>query len=182
MTIFAAAFLFSLDSFFASFALSALGIKRTRYVPMALGFGLCDGVASLVGTAFGVGHRSFLWMARNELAFGAVTCLVLACAALRLRKDGSGGSRCAWAVPVVLCLDNLASPGSSPISSGSAVVFSLVSSSLSLLGFALAAYAKRRLCFSDRTRPATLASPSQGNGKQSQSPSASSTSAERKLR
>lgn len=178
MTIFAAAFLFSLDSFFASFALSASGIKRTRYVPMALGFGLCDGVASLVGTAFGVGHRSFLWMARNELAFGAVTCLVLACAALRLRKDGR--SRCAWAVPLVLCLDNLASPGSFPISSGSVVVFSLVSSSLSLLGFALAAYAKRRLCFSDTTRPATLASTSRGNGKQS--PVASSTSAERELR
>jgi hypothetical protein len=152
MAIFAAAFLFSLDSFFASFALGALGIKRTRYIPMALAFGLCDGVASLVGTALGAGHRRFLWMARNELLFDVVTCLVLACVVLRSRKDGSGGSRIAWAAPVVLSLDNLVSPFFSPSASGGAVVFILVSSFLSLLAFELAAYAKRRLCSSDTAR------------------------------
>jgi putative Mn2+ efflux pump MntP len=165
MTIFAAAFLLSLDGFFASLALGAFGIKRTRYIPMAVAFGLCDGVASLIGTAFGVGHRSFLWMTKNGLVFDVVTCLVLIFVALRSRKGRSDGSRFAWAAPVALCLDNLASPFLFPSSFASVVVFILVSSFLSLLGFELAAYAKRKLCSSNPAWPKMPASLSMRNMK-----------------
>jgi len=163
MTILAAAFLLSLDSFFASFALGSVGIKRTRYIPMAVAFGLCDGVASLIGTAFG--HRSFLWMAKNGLVFDVVTCLVLIFVALRSRKGRSGGSRFPWAAPVVLCLDNLASPGFFLSSFASVVVFILVSSFVSLLGFELAAYAKRKLGSSNPAWPKMPASLSMRNMK-----------------
>jgi hypothetical protein len=152
MNIFAAAFLFSFDSFFASFTLAAFGMKRSRYIPMALAFGLCDGFASLVGMAFGVGHRGVTWMVRNDMVFDVVTCLVLACVILRSRKGRTEGSRLVWTAPVVLSLDNLANLYSLSFSYGSVVVFTVVSSSLSLLGFELVAYARRRFCSWDAVR------------------------------
>src|ERR1700690_2222487 len=137
MTIFAAAFFLSLDSFFASIALGAFGIGRGRYARLAIAFGLCDGAASFLGKEFGVSDGRLAWMAPHDITMFTALCLIATVLVLFFAKNKNGPLRYAGIVPVIMGLDNLMNPEFVFSSYASVLVVMLVSSSMSFAGFRL---------------------------------------------
>jgi hypothetical protein len=130
-------FLFSLDSIFASFVLGGSRIiERSRQMKLALAFGVCDGVASLVRGALGPRTGVVSWLASRPFHIAFVTYLIVVFLVWVLETAGPLRSPLLWTVPAVLALDNLAGPGL-PFSMGSAGLVVLASSSMSLVGFRL---------------------------------------------
>src|SRR5436309_1906056 len=58
--------LFSIDSLFASLVLGVSGIERGRQRELVIAFGVCDGVASLIGAVFASPREYVAWVASNE--------------------------------------------------------------------------------------------------------------------
>lgn len=145
MTIFTAAFLLSLDSFFASITLGAFGIEPKRYAQLAIAFGLCDGAASLAGEELRLPSGILTGMASREIAVVMALCLIAVVLVLFFKKSSGGPMRYAWAVPVIMGVDNLVNPEFVFSSYVSILVVILVSSSMSFAGFRLSEHVVRIL-------------------------------------
>lgn len=118
-----------LDSAVCCAALGALGPLETRWLRLALLFGLCDIVASIAG--------SFWWQSLSappELA-------VYLCFASSLGLAARFFPDLIWAAPMLLSLDNLASPGTLP----EAIADGLVSAFLALGGIGTGLVLRRLL-------------------------------------
>lgn len=104
-------FVLSLDSFRVSLGLGALKLSRLRQVQIVLAFGLCDGLAPLVGLLIGKSLVTYIGGSTEYLgplalcAYGAYVIYVAKrCAAEEEREPGR------WmvlGVPLSLSLDNL---------------------------------------------------------------------------
>jgi putative Mn2+ efflux pump MntP len=105
----------ALDSFAVSISLGATGLSRTRHLWLPLGFGVCDGLASLLGVYVGLGSSDFLeeWLALiGPLAVAAYALYVLVLA--RLSSSANMGRFSSWLVlglPLCLSLDNFLTAG-----------------------------------------------------------------------
>lgn len=108
----------SLDSFVASSLLGAGRLGWRQRLVLALSFGMCDGLAAMLGT---LGPQLVAALAALELC--SVGTFLLFCTALR--------KRWIYALPVLLSLDNLfaANPRSPAFALG------LTSASMALIGF-----------------------------------------------
>src|SRR6202163_3057133 len=132
MTIVLAAFILSVDSFFASLVVGAIGIDRNRQIRLAMLFGVCDAAASVIGfaceSATHVPSPIQLPLFRVVLAAYAVMG-VLFCS--RLRNAQHGPSWWIWTLPMIMSLDNLLSPAGRANSVGQAVIVALGSGLMS---------------------------------------------------
>ena len=110
-TLFLLGFVLSLDSFRASVALGALKLSRLRQMQIVLAFGLCDGLAPLVGLLIGKSLVTYIGWWTEYLgplalcAYGAYVIYVAKrCAGEEARESGP------WIVlglPLSMSLDNL---------------------------------------------------------------------------
>jgi putative Mn2+ efflux pump MntP len=129
--------LLSIDSLVVSLALSPLVRSQVQRWRWAALFGICDGLAVLIGCAFG-GAGWGPVVAHGAVPIFAfccgVYCLVAAC-----WNKFRANPRLALALPVLMSLDNLAyGAGVGPLTSGvagRAVVLGLSSFSLAMAGF-----------------------------------------------
>jgi manganese efflux pump family protein len=132
-----------LDSFRASLAMGSSGLGAARTVRIALAFGVCDGVAPLVGlaltraTAVYVASWSALIAPALLIGFGAYVLL-------KRFEDEQGELNGGWAifgVPLFLSLDNLVAGVGlgtlGPPVVPAAVIIGAVSGAMSLAGLAL---------------------------------------------
>ncbi|HYJ87064.1 MAG TPA: manganese efflux pump [Pyrinomonadaceae bacterium] len=104
-------FVLSLDSFRVSLGLGALKLSRLRHVQIVLAFGLCDGLAPLVGLLIGKSLVTYIGWWTEYLgplalcAYGAYVIYVAKrCAGEEARESGP------WIVlglPLSMSLDNL---------------------------------------------------------------------------
>jgi putative Mn2+ efflux pump MntP len=142
--------LLALDSLAVGAALGPVTSSRFGRWRLALAFGLCDGLASLLGWAadwratLGAGE----WLAPAAVGGYGVYVLGLAWRSRRLSEAGAGG----WLVlglPFCLSLDNLAAGVGAESSAGSAalaaVVLGATSGCLALLGLLLGAATAARV-------------------------------------
>jgi putative Mn2+ efflux pump MntP len=142
MKMFLTAFLLALDSVIVAAALSPLLRSGATRLHWAAWFGICDGLAVLIGAACGLAPGVFSHLAGPliVLCFG-VYCLVAACWNT-FRAD----LRLALLLPVLMSLDNLAygassgSPAAGLLSS--ALVCSVASFAMALAGFSLGGLVK----------------------------------------
>src|SRR5882724_11772938 len=99
------------DSFRASAALGALPMRRRNWARIALAFGVCDGLAPLLGLALGKSlGRIHAWLpVVGSVAVGAYG-LVVVIKTLRSKEiTGADSDRpMASGIPLMLSLDNLA--------------------------------------------------------------------------
>jgi hypothetical protein len=132
--------LLSLDSLVAALALSVFRIERKRQIHLAIAFGVCDGLASLIRSLIApqgnVGWLDSPILHRAVGGYLALVCVVWVFAAARPLT-----SSLLWTVPVVLSLDNLIGPGVEALSLGSVAAVAVGSAALSLLGFRLGSLA-----------------------------------------
>ena len=133
-------FLFSLDSLFASFVLGACRVERTRQMKLALAFGLCDGVASLIRGALGPAGGNVSWVTSPQFHVALSTYLIAVILVWFFGAAKWFRSPMLWTVPVVLGLDNLAGPLVAPLSLASVTWIAVASVSMSLAGFRLGAF------------------------------------------
>lgn len=104
-------FVLSLDSFRASLALGALKLNRVRQVQIVLAFGLCDGLAPLVGLLIGKSLVTYIgWWTEylGPLALCAYGVYVIYVAKRGAGKEAKEPDR--WIVlglPLSMSLDNL---------------------------------------------------------------------------
>jgi manganese efflux pump family protein len=132
-----------LDSFRASLALGASGLGAARAFRIALAFGVCDGVAPLVGLV--MGRATAVYVASwSELVAPALLIGAGACVLLKRLEDDRGEPTGGWAilgVPLFLSLDNLVAGiglGTlGPPVVPSAIVIGALSGAMSLAGLAL---------------------------------------------
>jgi len=132
-----------LDSFRASLAMGASGLGAARAFRIALAFGVCDGVAPLVGLA--LGRTTAVYVASwSELIAPVVLIGSGAYVLLKRLEDEQGEPKGGWAilgVPLCLSLDNLvAGIGLGTLGSAvvpSAIVIGALSGGMSLAGVAL---------------------------------------------
>jgi len=132
-----------LDSFRASLAMGASGLGAARAFRIALAFGVCDGVAPLVGLA--LGRTTAVYVASwSELIAPVVLIGSGAYVLVKRLEDEQGEPKGGWAilgVPLCLSLDNLvAGIGLGTLGSAvvpSAIVIGALSGGMSLAGVAL---------------------------------------------
>jgi len=122
----------SLDSFIAGCALGPLGLPRASRGRLALAFGACDALATLVSGRIGLsvaaaGQAGPVLMA----AYGA--CVLL------LGRLALWERRLIRALPLLLCLDNLATPAAPAL----APLLGVASAGMALAGFGAAASGAR---------------------------------------
>ncbi len=104
-------FTLSLDSFRVSLTLGALKLKPWRQAQIALAFGLCDGLAPLVGLLLGQSLVKYIggWVEYfGPLMLGLYGCYVIYVA--RRCRDSEAAEQDHWLVfgiPLSLSLDNL---------------------------------------------------------------------------
>jgi putative Mn2+ efflux pump MntP len=151
-----AGLLLSIDSFVVSFALGTCRVTRRQENRLAVAFGVCDGVAWLIGCwlqgilASKIGSV-LEWGGPAFVLMYSIVVLLMARMGRSLSNLGSRrGQLMLFALPLVMSLDNLVAPISSAATgspvAGAAVV-GLVSGLASLCGFragALASTAIRR--------------------------------------
>lgn len=133
-SIFIGAFFLSLDSFVVALALGPLIPSRAQRWRLAALFGVCDGVAALIGSGLGWSSLGAAFAARAVPLFVlicGVYCLVAA-GWNRFRAD----PRLAFALPVLMSLDNLVYGFGAPASgfAAQAVILGLVSFSFAAAG------------------------------------------------
>ena len=132
-----------LDSFRASLAMGASGLGVDRAWRVALAFGVCDGVAPLVGLALGRGTAVYVaswseWVAPALLIGSGAYVL------FKRLEDEQGPAEGGWAIlgmPLCLSLDNLVAGVGlgtlGPPVVPSAAIIGALSGGMSLLGLAL---------------------------------------------
>jgi manganese efflux pump family protein len=132
-----------LDSFRASLAMGAAGLGGARAVRVALAFGVCDGVAPLIGLALGRATAVYVaswteWVAPALLIGSGAYVL------FKRLEDEQGPPEGGWAIlgmPLCLSLDNLVAGvglgALGPPVVPSAVVIGALSGGMSLLGLGL---------------------------------------------
>jgi manganese efflux pump family protein len=132
-----------LDSFRASLAMGSSGLGAARKVRIALAFGVCDGVAPLVGLA--LNRATIVYIASwSELIAPALLIGFGAYVLLKRLEDEHGELNGGWAilgVPLFLSLDNLVAGFGlgtlGPPVVLSAIVISALSGAMSVAGLAL---------------------------------------------
>jgi putative Mn2+ efflux pump MntP len=136
----------SLDSLRASIGLGATKIKPARQFKLALAFGICDGLAPLVGLLAGqwlVGYIDVLGESVGPLLLGGYGVYLIY---VTFRYAGSADedeSRwIVWGIPLSLSLDNMVAGASLgmikfPVAL-SVITIGVTSGLMSLLGFRLA--------------------------------------------
>jgi manganese efflux pump family protein len=105
----------ALDSFAVSASIGAAGLTRSRYLGLPIAFGICDGLASLLGALIQPGPNFSAtgwlgWIGPLSVATYALYVLVLT--RLTLFRGSQPGNR--WMVfglPLCLSLDNLLTGG-----------------------------------------------------------------------
>jgi putative Mn2+ efflux pump MntP len=136
-------FALGMDSFRASLGLGASGLGAARSIRIAMAFGVCDGVAPLVGLALGrataAGVSSWSELVAPVLLIGSGAYVLFR----RLEED-DGPDRGGWVVlglPLCLSLDNLVAGiglGTlGPPVVPSALVIGVISGAMSLVGLRL---------------------------------------------
>jgi hypothetical protein len=133
-------FLLSLDSLFASFALCASRVERSRQMKLAVTFGICDGVASLIRGTFDLSTGSVSWVTSHQFHVAVGTYLIAVFLVWLFEAAKPFGSPLLWTVPVVLSIDNLVGPSVEPISLGSVTLVVVASASMSFVGFRLGTF------------------------------------------
>jgi putative Mn2+ efflux pump MntP len=132
-----------LDSFRASLAMGSSGLGAVRTVRIAVAFGVCDGVAPLIGLALNRATAAYVasW---SELIAPVVLIGFGAYVLLKRLEDEQGELTAGWAifgVPFFLSLDNLvAGVGLGTLGPPvvlSAVIIGALSGALALAGLAL---------------------------------------------
>jgi len=136
-------FALGLDSFRASLAMGSSGLGAAKTVRIALAFGVCDGVAPLVGLALTRATAVYIasW---SELIAPALLIGFGAYVLLKRLEDEQGELTGGWAVfgvPLFLSLDNLVAGVGlgtlGPPVVPSAIVIGALSGAMSLAGLAL---------------------------------------------
>ncbi|HQR34257.1 MAG TPA: manganese efflux pump [Blastocatellia bacterium] len=146
-------FVLSLDSFRVSFALGALKLLPRRQAQIVLAFGLCDGIAPLVGLLIGQSIVTHIggWV---EHLGPFVLCAygVYVIYAARQREEKEAEEEAHWMVlglPLSLSLDNLVAGASLGMIGFpklvSAVVIGTISALMSLAGLLLGRTAVKHL-------------------------------------
>ena len=145
-------FALALDSFAVSASVGAAGLSRSRHVGLALSFGICDGLASLLGAMLGIGlddvaDQGLPWIGPGTVAAYALYVLLLA----RLTRSAGSSLIGRWLVlglPLCLSLDNLLTGGRlsalelpAPVT---AMLFGLCSGLLAFAGLRLGGWASAR--------------------------------------
>jgi putative Mn2+ efflux pump MntP len=143
----------SFDSFLASIALGTLGLGRSARRNLVLLFALCDGFASLAGCMLSVRflRNDSLWFGKFQ-AFALCSYLLLTIAFARYARIIRLNHRSAnlfYAIPFLLCLDNLTTGLSLslheiPLSVFTAIV-GLASALMAWLGLQVGSVARRHL-------------------------------------
>jgi putative Mn2+ efflux pump MntP len=107
-------FALALDSFAVSASVGAAGLSRSRHLGLALSFGICDGLASLLGAMLGISLDDISdwlhWI--GPLAVAAYALYVLLLTKLTVSSRTSMNAR--WLVfgmPLCLSLDNFLTGG-----------------------------------------------------------------------
>jgi hypothetical protein len=140
----------SFDGFVVSLALGLLGMPSQRRYQTCLLFGLCDGLATLVGLRLGYGGAHPFRFAQTWMITGGICVWILFVGFLAYQAALKRPTRIfALSLPVVLASDNLFA-GS--IFSGAALtmnmaplVAAIFSTGFALVGFALSAPLGSRL-------------------------------------
>ena len=105
----------ALDSFAISASVGSVGLIRSRNIRLPLAFGICDGLASLLGAMFEIGPDSG---ANRRLAL--IVPLMVACYAVyvvflaKLTQTfggGAGAHRLVFGLPLCLSVDNFFTGG-----------------------------------------------------------------------
>jgi hypothetical protein len=130
-------FVLSLDSLFASFALCAFRVERSRQLKLAVAFGICDGLATLIRGAFDLPGGNVSWVTSHQFHVTVGAYLVAVLLVLLFEATKPFGTRLLWTVPVVLSIDNLVGPSFTPTSFGFVTLVVFASASMSLVGFRL---------------------------------------------
>jgi len=128
-------FVLSLDSFFASVALGASGIRRRRWLGLAVAFGLCDGAAAVARTALGPTILQSTLAVTGAYCAAAVYILAMMFCVSRFGREASAELPWAWLVPVAMSLDNLLAGGGEPMTIAGAAASAVASGVFSVLGF-----------------------------------------------
>jgi len=105
----------ALDSFAVSASVGATGLNRSRLLWLPLGFGICDGLASFLGSClpFGPGddpEHWLLWIGPLAVAAYALYVLILG----KLAQSAGKGTAASWlvfALPICLSVDNFLTGG-----------------------------------------------------------------------
>jgi hypothetical protein len=134
------AFVLSLDSFFASFALGAFRIERSRQIKLAVTFGICDGVASLIRGAVDFPIRNVSWLTSHQFHVTICAYLIAVFLVCLFEAVKPFGRTLLWTVPVILSIDNLVGPNAAPTSLGFVALAALVSASMSFAGLRLGTF------------------------------------------
>jgi hypothetical protein len=113
------------DSFVCGLALGSQALPTALRLRLVLAFGICDAIASAIGQM--IGHPKMLPPA----------LIVYLCCAGLLGLAAGGNRRILYALPVLLCIDNLADGASSPIPAG------VASGAMAAFGMAIAAFLGR---------------------------------------
>jgi putative Mn2+ efflux pump MntP len=140
----------SFDSFVVSLGLGLLGMPPQRRYQTCLLFGLCDGLATLIGLRLGYGGAHPLRFAQTWMVSGGICVWILFVGFLAYQAALKRPIRIfVLSLPVVLAIDNLFA-GS--VFSGAALtmniapfVAAIFSTSFALVGFALSAPLGSRL-------------------------------------
>lgn len=135
----------ALDSFAVSASVGSAGLSRSRHFSLPLAFGICDGLASLIGATFEFGPntgsiRWIPWIGPLMVATYALYVLLLARLTLSLGR-GRDSHMLVFGLPLCLSLDNLFT-GGRLIASGlpttvTAVLFGLLSGLFAFAGLRL---------------------------------------------
>lgn len=141
----------SLDSLVASFALGLLGSPAHDKRQICLLFGLCDGLATLIGA--NLGFASALTTASNHpWIVPAVTCiwiLIVTFVIVRVLGRKPNSIFVISLLPFMLAIDNLVAGGvasGSPLPTALApVAATVLSTAFAWAGYAIAALLERRL-------------------------------------
>jgi putative Mn2+ efflux pump MntP len=143
---------YGLDSFLVSIPLGAIELVPSRRRRLALAFGLCDGLGTGLGALLSLAGARFFsgdleWIAPALIAGYGMYVMALG---LRVSAELSPGqgSRLAFALPVLLSLDNFIGGSlswvSAPESVAGAIAMGAISGAMSLAGLAVGAAVARR--------------------------------------
>ena len=148
------ALVLSLDSFLTSISLGTLGLGRSATRNLVFLFGLCDGIASLAGCLLSVrvlGNNNGQWFGMFQ-AFALCLYLLLIIAFAqyaRIIRLNHRNANFFYALPLLLCLDNLTTGSSLSLHgfplSLFAVIMGLASALMACLGLQVGSVARRCL-------------------------------------
>lgn len=133
----ALAFALNLDTFLGSVALGTLGLGQSAKRNLILLFSFCDGVASLAGSLLAVRflRDDHFWFARFQASALCLYALLIVAFGwyARTTRQRHRNANLFYALPFLLCLDNLATGLSLSLPGMPASVFAVIVGIASLL-------------------------------------------------